>query len=139
MTNQLIPSIDIFTIIGETLEAILHSDAQTKQFIFVDTKQQWYNAIIASDRQDIGNNETIRPLLWKRIYKALAKSDSLQVPVYSNEWFDERLGVISVDSFVNAALQCATINPILWQRLVIGAADRIDYLNFFSYVLNTTK
>ncbi len=139
MTNQLIPSIDIYTIIGETLEAILHSDEKTKQFIFVDKKQVWFNSIINSDRQDIGNNETIQPLLWKRIYRALCKSDSLQVPVYSNEWFDERLGTICVDSFVNAALQCALVNPILWERLVIGAVNRLDYLNFFSYVLNSTK
>jgi hypothetical protein len=139
MYNQLIPSIDIFTIIGETLEAILHSDEKTKQFIFVDKQQQWFNAIINSDRLSIGDDPVVRPLLWKRIYRALVKSESLQIPVYSNEWYDERLGIISVDTFVNGALACATTNPIIWERLVIGSADRIDYLNFFSYVLNSNK
>jgi len=139
MYNQLIPSIDIFTVIGETLEAILHSDEKTKQFIFVDKQQQWYNAIINSDRLSVGDDPVVRPELWKRIYRALVKSESLQIPVYSNEWFDERLGIISVDTFVNGALACAVTNPIIWERLVIGSADRIDYLNFFSYVLNSTK
>jgi hypothetical protein len=139
MYNQLIPSIDIFTIVGETLEAILLTDEKTKQFIYVDRRQMWYNAIINTDRLFAGNDETIRPELWKRIYRALVKSESLQIPVYSNEWFDERLGIISVDTFVNGALACATTNPIIWERLVIGSADRIDYLNFFSYVLNSNK
>lgn len=134
--NKLIPSIDVFTIIGETLEAVLHSDANTKRFIYVDTRQTWYNAIINSDKADIGNHETIRPAMWRRIYNAFTKSDSLQIPVYSDEWYETRIGCMSVDAFVNGCIQCAVVNPILWERLVIGAADRIDYLNFFSYVIN---
>ncbi len=134
--KQLIPSIDVFTIIGETLEAILHSDANTKPFAFVNTKQHWYNTIIKSDKIDIGNHETVRPLMWRRIYNAFTKSDFLEIPIYADEWFDVRKGCISVDAFVNASILCAQVNPILWERLVIGAADRIDYLNFFSYVTN---
>jgi hypothetical protein len=134
--NKLIPAIDVFTIIGETLEAVLHASDEKKAFVFINTKQHWYNTIINSDRIDIGNNETIRPIMWRRIYNAFIKSEALQIPVYADEWFETRIGCMSVDAFVNACIECAQVNPILWERLVIGAADRIDYLNFFSYVLN---
>jgi len=129
-------AIDVYVIIAETLEHLLSSDAENSQAIFVDRNQQWFNAVQKSDRQDIGLYETILPPMWKRIYQAFLKSDSLQIPVYADEWFLQRLGSISVDSFITGSIACAEKNPILWERLTIGCATHHDYKQFLPYVLN---
>jgi hypothetical protein len=128
-------AIDVYVIIAETLEHLLTSDSETNQVIFVDRNQQWFNAVQISDRQDIGQHETVLPPLWKRIYAAFMKSDSLQVPIYSDEWFNQRLGTLSVDRFVTACIVCAERNPILWERLVIGAGEKRDYQQFLTFVI----
>jgi hypothetical protein len=129
-------AIDVYVIIAETLEHVLTSDDQSTQTIFVDRNQVWFNAVQLSDRQDIGMYETVLPPMWKRIYMALMKSDSLQIPVYADEWFTQRLGCISVDAFITGSVTCAEKNPILWERLLIGSADKHDYRDFLPYVLN---
>lgn len=128
-------AIDVYVIIAETLEHVLTSDAENSQSIFVDRNQQWFNAVQISDKQDIGLYETILPPLWKRIYAAFMKSDSLQIPIYSDEWFTERLGTLSVDRFVTACIVCAEKNPILWERLLIGAGEKRDYRQFLNFVI----
>jgi hypothetical protein len=129
-------AIDVYVIIAETLEHLLHEDAESTQTIFLDRNQQWFNAIQISDRQDIGMYEVVLPPLWKRIYAAFVKSDSLQIPVYADEWYTQRLGCMSVDAFITACVTCAKKNPILWERLVIGAGEKRDYQQFLAFVLN---
>ena len=70
------------------------------------------------------------------IYVALMKSDSLQIPIYADEWFTQRLGCISVDAFLTACVKCSEDNPILWERLLIGSAEKKDYRQFLPFVLN---
>jgi hypothetical protein len=129
-------AIDVYVIIAETLEHLLTEDDESTQTIFVDRNQQWFNAIQISDRQDIGMYETVLPPMWKRIYAAFVKSDSLQIPLYADEWFTQRLGCLSVDAFITACVTCSELNPILWERLVIGAGEKRDYQQFLSFVLN---
>ena len=129
-------AIDVYVIIAETLEHLLTEDDESTQTIFVDRNQQWFNAIQISDRQDIGMYETVLPPMWKRIYAAFVKSDSLQIPIYADEWFTQRLGCLSVDAFITACVTCSELNPILWERLVIGAGEKRDYQQFLSFVLN---
>jgi hypothetical protein len=128
-------AIDVYVIIAETLEHLLTSDSESSQSIFVDRNQQWFNAVQISDRQDIGMYDVVLPPMHKRIYAALVKSDSLQIPIYSDEWFTERLGTISVDAFVTGCINCAEHNPILWERLLIGAGEKRDYRQFLTFVL----
>ena len=128
-------AIDVYVIIAETLEHLLSSDAESSQSIFVDRNQQWFNAVQISDRQDIGLYDVVLPPMHRRIYAALVKSDSLQIPVYADEWFNQRLGTISVDRFVTACVNCAEHNPILWERLLIGAGEKRDYRQFLTFVL----
>jgi|Laugrespbdmm15sn_2_1035079.scaffolds.fasta_scaffold07499_3 hypothetical protein len=129
-------AIDVYVIIAETLEHLLTSDSESSQCIFVDRNQVWFNAIQISDKQDIGLYETVLPPMWKRIYAAFVKSDSLQIPIYADEWFTERLGCLSVDAFVNGCIACAEKNPIIWERILIGAGEKRDYRTFLNYVIN---
>lgn len=129
-------AIDVYVIIAETLEHLLPEDAETNQTIFVDRNQQWFNAVQISDRQDIGIYEVVLPPMWRRIYAALVKSDSLQIPVYADEWYTHRLGCLSVDAFLTGCVTCSNQNPILWERLVMGAGEKSDYHQFLSFVLN---
>ena len=128
--------IDVYVIISETLEHLLMSDAETNQSIFVDRNQVWFDTIQKQDRQDIGLYQTILPPLWERIFRALVKSDSLQIPIYADEWFLERIGTISVDAFISGCVKCNEKNPILWERLLIGAGETRDYRHFLTYVIN---
>jgi hypothetical protein len=123
-------AIDVYVIMAETLEHLLTDDYQGPQTIFVDRNQVWFNAVQLSDRQDIGMYDTVLPPMWRRIYAALMKSEALQIPVYADEWFNQRLGTISVDAFVNACVTCADQNPILWERLIIGSGKKGDYCQF---------
>ena len=129
-------AIDVYVIIAETLEHLLNADGEHSQCIYVDRNQQWFNAIQISDRQDIGMYETVLPPLWKRIYTAMVKSDFLQIPIYADEWFMERLGTLSVDAFVNGCIACQEKNPILWERILIGAGEKRDYRQFLTFVIN---
>lgn len=126
--------INLELIIAETLQAVL--SANPTPLIYVDKNQQWFNAVIESDKQDVGMYETILPPMWVRISRALIKSDALQIPVYADTWFNTRLGCISLDQFANAALYCHQMYNSLWQRILDGSADNTNYMDYFNMVLN---
>jgi hypothetical protein len=130
-------SINLELIIAETLKAVLTADPSP--LVYVDNKQQWFNAVIESDKQDIGLYETVLPPIWIRITRALIKSDALQVPVYADTWYHTRLGCISLDQFANASLYCHQMYNNLWQCIIDASATREDYLEFFTHVINLSK
>ena len=125
--------ISLELIIAETLKAVLSADPT--QLIYVDKNQQWFNAVIESDKQDIGMFETILPPIWIRISRALSKSDALQIPVYADSWYHTRMGSISLDQFANAAIHCNYYYIDLWQSILTASATRENYLEFFTHVL----
>jgi hypothetical protein len=135
MTNLINSNpINLELIIAETLKAVLSADPTP--LIYLDNKQQWYNALVESDRQDIGMFETILPPMWVRISRALHKSDALQIPVYADTWYHTRLGCISLDQFINASLYCHNNYSKLWQNILDASATRENYLDYFTFVLN---
>lgn len=128
--------IDLDILMAETLEIVLNDN---NPYIYVDKTQVWYNAVIKSDAQDLSEGilySTILPPMWKRIYKALLKSDALQIPVYIDPEFIKRKNELSVDRFINACVTMAHNNAAAWGRLVSGDASLHDYINYFSIVIN---
>lgn len=129
-------TIELDVIIAETLEIILN---EQNPYVYLDRSQVWYNAVIKSDAQDLEDGilyDTVLPPLWKRIYKALLKSDALQIPVYLNADFTRRKNELSIDRFINACIKMAHNNAPGWGRMVGGDASLHDYINFFSIVID---
>ena len=137
MTNFLKMSnpIDLELIIAETLQAVL--SASPTPLIYLDRNQVWFNAVLESDKQDIGIYETIAPPMWVRISRAMYKSEALQIPVYLDHWFETRLGYISLDKFVNASINANDYHYDLWQRILDASASKENYFSFFKLVLRS--
>lgn len=135
-TIEVKQSIDLDILISETLEIVLN---ENNPYIYIDKTQVWYNAVIKSDAQDLSDGilySTVLPPLWKRVYKALLKSDALQIPVYIDPDYHHRKNELSVDRFINACIYMAHNNASAWGRLVAGDASLHDYINYFSIVIN---
>jgi len=130
-------TISLELIIAETLKAVMSADPTP--FIYVDKNQIWFNAVVESDKQDIGLYETILPPIWVRISRALVKSDALQIPLYADSWFNTRIGCISLDQFANAALYCHQYKGNVWQNILDASATREDYMEYLTQVLNLSR
>lgn len=138
MTNLITGSpISLELIIAETLKAVLSADPV--QLVYVDKKQQWFNAVVESDKQDIGLYETILPPIWVRISRALCKADALQIPMYADSWFNTRIGCISLDQFATAALYCHQYKPNVWNNILDASATKEDYMEYLTQVLNLSR